>query len=144
MSRFVLLFHDCPSGRPRPSHWDLMLEQGEVLRTWALAHLPRDWAPLALRTDNAPKPADTNTVPAEPLGDHRLDFLQYEGPLSEGRGQVTRVGAGTFVTEHQSPDKWQARVAGEVVGGRITLSRPTADSNDWQLAYRPEGQGPGP
>ena len=35
MPRYVILQHDTPPGYPRPLHWDLMLEQGRTLRTWA-------------------------------------------------------------------------------------------------------------
>ena len=65
MSRFVILEHDYPV-----QHWDLMLEAGDVLRTWRLI---------------AP-PDKTQAVAAESLGDHRLAYLDYEGPVSGNRG----------------------------------------------------------
>ena len=43
MLRFVLLLHDCPHDKPRPTHCDLMFEAGDSLATWALATLPSDW-----------------------------------------------------------------------------------------------------
>jgi len=142
MPRFVLLFHACPGARPRPSHWDLMLERGEVLRTWALAQLPRDWAPLVATSANSPAPAHTNAVSAEPLGDHRPAYLEFEGPLSGSRGHVTRVEAGTFVIHEESPDRWEVIATGEVLRGRITLSRSAPGADRWQLAYWPAGSGP--
>ena len=43
MPRFVLLHHECPPGYVKPSHWDFMLEFGDVLWTWELRELPAGW-----------------------------------------------------------------------------------------------------
>ncbi len=75
MPRYVVLEHDHPH-----VHWDLMLEAGAVLRTWRLT---------------AP-PSPGEMIPAEAIGDHRLAYLDYEGPVSGGRGRVVRWDAGTF------------------------------------------------
>jgi hypothetical protein len=75
MPRYVVLEHDFPT-----RHWDFMLESGDVLKTWRLA---------------AP-PCPGTAVPAEPSFDHRPAYLDYEGPVSGGRGTVTRWDAGTF------------------------------------------------
>src|SRR5262245_61263436 len=75
MPAFVILEHDHPM-----LHWDLMLDMGEVLRTWRLACLPA-------------VPAD---IPAESLPDHRREYLMYEGPVSNNRGRVRRVVAGNW------------------------------------------------
>jgi len=40
MPRFVILRHEPPPGSRGTPHWDLMLESGDALRTWALAELP--------------------------------------------------------------------------------------------------------
>ena len=32
----------------------------------------------------------------EPLGEHRREYLTYEGPVSGGRGEVKRVAGGTY------------------------------------------------
>jgi len=74
MSRFAILAHDWPE-----PHFDLLLEAGPVLRAWRLRGEPGAAA-----------------VPAEPNADHRLLYLDYEGPVSGGRGTVTRWDAGTF------------------------------------------------
>lgn len=75
MPRYVILTHDHPF-----PHWDLMLEDGGVLRTWRL---------LA-------EPAAGQVVRAEQLADHRLAYLDYEGPVSGGRGSVARWDHGTY------------------------------------------------
>ena len=92
MPRFVLLYHECPAKYARASHWDLMLEVGESLRTWALLSCPTTGAAAQSYTASlfpACAAASTeNIVGAEPLGDHRRDYLEYEGPVSGQRGRV--------------------------------------------------------
>jgi hypothetical protein len=68
-------------------HWDLMLESGDVLHTWALAAEPAPNLPIA----------------AEQLPDHRLIYLDYEGPISGNRGTVTRWDAGRFEVLSETP-----------------------------------------
>jgi len=70
MPRYVILEHDAADGR----HWDFMLAGGEALATWALAERPDAAGPVAARS----------------LADHRVAYLDYEGPISGGRGSVTR------------------------------------------------------
>ncbi|MGL4552565.1 MAG: DNA polymerase ligase N-terminal domain-containing protein [Gemmataceae bacterium] len=96
MPRFVLLHHDHPS-----PHYDLMLEAGDALWTWRLA-----------------RPPGAVPQPAERIADHRQMYLDYDGPVSGGRGEVRRESAGTF--------EWVEREEGRVVvrlegGGALTL-----------------------
>ncbi len=102
MPRFAILFHDYPS-----PHWDLFLEAGPVLRSWRL--------PTALEPGIP--------VPAEATGDHRLAYLEYEGPVSGGRGSVTRVDAGSFLWDREEPDRLVVRLAGHRFRGLLNLSR---------------------
>jgi hypothetical protein len=114
MPRFSILAHD----HPLP-HWDLFLEAGDVLRSWRLV------APLAAGV----------IVPAEPTGDHRLLYLDYEGPVSADRGSVTRVDGGAFVWETDSPEQAVVRIAGMRFTGRLTLLRgPEA----WSCRFDPD------
>lgn len=75
MPRFVILAHDWPS-----PHFDLLLQVGDALKSWRLLADPRaaEW------------------VPAEANADHRLAYLDYEGPVSGGRGSVVRIDAGEY------------------------------------------------
>ncbi len=78
MARFVILEHDQPV-----LHWDFMLEVGPALKTWRLAKAPDksgEW------------------IEALPLGDHRVAYLDYEGPVSGGRGKVRRWDQGAYET----------------------------------------------
>jgi surface antigen len=108
MPRYVILEHDHPH-----LHWDFMIEAGGVLRTWRLAE----------------PPAPGRAVAAEPLPDHRLVYLDYEGPVSGGRGCVKRWDAGSC--------EWREDGGGVIVrlsGGRVTgTARLAPDGGKWTL-----------
>jgi DNA polymerase Ligase (LigD) len=98
--RFVVLEHDWPA-----VHWDLLLECGPVLKAWRLLS----------------EPGPGRAVPAEPNYDHRLLYLDYEGPLTGDRGRVRRWDAGTF--EGELADEWQVRLAGRRLSGSARMTR---------------------
>jgi hypothetical protein len=78
MPRYVILAHDWPT-----PHFDLLLEAGGVFKSWRL---------LA-------RPTPGTTVPATPNADHRLHYLDYEGPVGGDRGTVTRYASGEYEGE---------------------------------------------
>lgn len=110
MPRFVILEHDHPT-----LHWDFMLEAGDVLRTW--------------RLDAPPNPQ--RAVSAEPSFDHRLAYLDYQGPISGGRGVVHRWDAGSFTWLSEVPDAVTVQLHGERCRGVVEISA-------GRLAYRAE------
>src|SRR3954453_3790969 len=138
MPRFVLLYHDCPPTYERTSHWDFMLEVGDVLRTWSVEQLPRNWNVSWSRTfaacPHCPLLAPDNTVTAVKLNDHRLDYLELEGTLSGDRGNVIRVAAGTYLSEYNAPGNWRIVLASTDLSAHACLSRPEADGNQWTLS----------
>lgn len=117
MLRFVILEHDHPA-----LHWDFMLEAGEVLRTWRLAGTPEPGRVLA----------------AEPLPDHRRLYLDYEGPVSDGRGTVRRWDAGTFDVEAETDGRLVLRLRGGRGEGQAVLER--TEAGDWQFVFQPGGE----
>jgi hypothetical protein len=138
MPRFVLLYHECPPGYERPSHWDLMLEAGDWLRTWALAELPRAWQAAhaktcALRPD-CPALSSNATVEAQVLGKHRRAYLTFEGPLSGNRGAVTQIDAGSYTIVGAAPTELQIELAAEHVSGRVSLRESDRDRGVWILS----------
>jgi hypothetical protein len=99
--RFVILEHDHPL-----LHWDLMLEFGSVLRTWRLPAVPTDGAMLA-----------------EQIDDHRLVYLDYEGPVSGHRGRVKCWDRGTYQLEKAEPDSITLTVHGERLRAALSMIR---------------------
>lgn len=109
MPRFALLEHDRPH-----RHWDFFLEVGPVLKAWRLLS----------------EPAPGIDIPAEPIGDHRSIYLDYEGPLSGDRGSVRRWDGGTFEWVTAEPPVVQ--LWGVRFQGRVSLSRSAAGWR-WRL-----------
>jgi hypothetical protein len=48
----------------------------------------------------------TEPVAVERLGDHRRDYLDYQGPVSNDRGRVDRVAGGLFRFESRTDHRW--------------------------------------
>lgn len=105
MPRYVILEHDHPQ-----RHWDLMLESGDMLRTWRLP---------------APPTAE-ETVAAEESFLHRKMYLDYEGPVSSSRGTVVRWDHGSYTIELEESDRLCFRVHGQRLRGSAILERITA------------------
>lgn len=117
MPRFVVLRHECPPEFEKPSHWDFMLEFGAVLRTWEIMQLPKAWAPaLGERSKES-------SVQLVELPDHRLAYLEFEGPLSGNRGRVERCDAGTYELLHASTGRLEVRLRGQRLAGVVCLIR---------------------
>ncbi len=127
MPRYVLLRHDCPPDYRNGPHWDFMLEHDGALWTWSLAALPAAWCDQ-LQFDGDPSLA---TVPAIRLADHRLAFLEYEGPLSGNRGEVRRVAAGEFAWSVRDESRVELSFGVGMLGGQAILG--LIDAEHWQL-----------
>ena len=114
MPRYAILEHDWPE-----KHWDFMLETGPVLQTWKLTGAPK---------------ASVN-IQAEKSFDHRLTYLDYEGPVSGGRGSVSRWDSGSFETLIEQENRRVIRVQGKRLQGTVELvNRP---ETGWQFMFSP-------
>jgi len=112
MPRFVVLQHDSPDGL----HWDLMLETDELLATWNFGQTPDCSEPVTI---------------AE-LPDHRVEYLDYEGSISQGRGMVKRWDYGTYEIVRQSEHEWVLDVCGTKMIGRVSLCRSADEHRVWR------------
>ncbi len=129
MPRFVLLHHDWPT-----QHHDLMIENEGVLLTWRLM------VPL--------HPGEQHVYR---IADHRLVYLDYEGPVSGDRGHVRKVARGNCQFIKLELDQYQLELSGELHGTMQLLrdqsdliaskaSPPLAVSEDaipWRLVWMP-------
>ncbi|MDO4584095.1 MAG: hypothetical protein Q4D62_08340 [Planctomycetia bacterium] len=90
--RFTLLEHR----QGTEKHWDLLLEWPgeERLRTWQFEEHP--WE---------------STLPGKRIGDHRRIYLDYEGPISHGRGEVRQCGTGTYRVVAETERGWQVALS---------------------------------
>ncbi|MDG2384311.1 MAG: DNA polymerase ligase N-terminal domain-containing protein [Pirellulaceae bacterium] len=118
MPRFVLLRHELPNAydAPRDSHWDLMLEDGATLQTWAICQIP-----------------DVGCwVEALSLPPHRTEYLDYEGPVSNNRGEVTQWDHGDFDWLEKNETRVTIRLRGKRIQGEAILEQLSAD-HGWRF-----------
>jgi len=119
--RTVLLRHDLPDGS---HHFDWLLEldddESGPLTTF---RLPAPVHELAVG----------GRVSAERIADHRRRYLEYEGPISGGRGAVRRVQHGCITSIQQQEEVWALTV-------RWTADPPAEQS----LRIEFDQSGPGP
>jgi hypothetical protein len=140
MPRFVLLRHECPPPVGKSSHWDLMFEAGEGLVSWSLESLPAAWAlALEARTGDAASVVDAGGVVAIRLAEHRLAYLDYEGPVSGGRGEVSRVDRGDYRVVEVTDELFCVDVVGAALEGVVRLER--VEGARWALKLGVGGGG---
>ncbi|QDT01795.1 hypothetical protein K227x_01630 [Rubripirellula lacrimiformis] len=82
--RFVVLLHRVGTElqRTEHDHWDWMFQHGDVLRTWATSP-----------GFDLSKDVQSN---CQRIADHRLQYLDYQGPIRNDRGDVSQVITGTW------------------------------------------------
>ena len=115
-NQFVIQKHTKPGG----AHWDLMLQEGDLLQTW--------------RLDKEPKQLPEAQTKAEKIFDHPLKFLTYEGKVNEGRGSVKIADKGTCKITTQSDGKIEMELAGAILKGKFVLIHIT--ENRWQFGSK--------
>jgi hypothetical protein len=110
--RFVVLRHVDREG----THFDLMIESGERLATWKGGLPPESCQDAAWKCRR--------------IGDHRREYLEYEGPVSGDRGEVFRHDWGECVVEEFGATV-RVNIGGRKLSGQFDL-RQTADQG-WLL-----------
>ncbi len=75
---------------------------------------------------------------AHRLADHRMDYLDYQGPLSGGRGHVQSWDHGNYSVLSLASDSWQLHLQGERLVGRVSLSWLGEDVDDWRYCFVPD------
>jgi hypothetical protein len=116
--RFVILEHSGSAVYKPGIHWDLMLEVGSSLRTWELER----------------PPAEGIAIQATELAIHRLDYLDYEGPVSGNRGSVRRWDSGTYFL-NETPAELVIAIQGGRIGGKMLLQRDIHGGGMWSLRF---------
>jgi hypothetical protein len=96
-----------------------MLEWGESLRTWALAAEPANRAQLI----------------GKKLPDHRLAYLDYEGPVSDNRGCVTRVDRGTYEVVRENEQELTVRLSGDRLCTCVRIEPVPGDDQRFSFSF---------
>ena len=94
-----------PSIAVRTSHFDLLLQADEAALTWELPRLPMQG----------------ESLPVQRLADHRLHYLDYEGPLSDNRGQVVAWDRGRLIWQLRGDGRAQALLFGERLTAQLLI-----------------------
>ena len=127
MPKFVILEHTTKGQSPSDDsqvHWDLMFEVAAGLprelgrlSTWQVPCPPGDWfdGPVACRK----------------IFDHRPQYLTYEGPISQNRGQVRRLDGGSYAVLEISGQSWKVSIEGRFLKGIIYLQ--AQGREQWEL-----------
>jgi DNA ligase D-like protein (predicted 3'-phosphoesterase) len=125
-ARFVVQLHDATA-----LHFDLRLQIGDVLRSWAVPRGP-SLDPAVRRL-------------AVPVGDHSLDAGEFEGvheAQARGSGAVIIWDEGTVDVLRDEPDHLSFTLQGEKLSGRFGLTK--TDDRRWILVKaRDEHSRPG-
>lgn len=100
--RFVFLEHDFPT-----LHWDILLQQGNRLLGWRGDHQGHF----------------LNGGHVVQTSDHRLAYLDYEGPLTGQRGTVKRIDGGRLVWRRFENDEFIAEIQGDRWYGMLELKK---------------------
>jgi hypothetical protein len=126
------------SVRTADIHFDWMFESDQVLRTWSTA--PFDL--LDAETDIE--------IDCHPLADHRVDYLDFEGEISGGRGTVSPTLAGTYRLIQANNERFQVLLQWDDTQGESSAKveiyrsarpdvglRPDESCGCWRLRFSP-------
>ncbi|MCX7010182.1 MAG: hypothetical protein NTY53_23580 [Kiritimatiellaeota bacterium] len=114
--RFVLLRHEGHG----PNHFDFMIEDGHALATWQF-----DSSPTLLSPGGA--------LTCRRLAEHRSAYLDYEGPVSGGRGSVQREDSGACHIFSSSDSCWNFAIkSAQQLRGKFILRR-VGNTAAWTL-----------
>jgi hypothetical protein len=97
---------------------------------WLIAREPQGLEPLI--SFRLPRELDTlaigESMAIERIADHRPAYLAYEGPISGGRGEVTRLTRGTLRASESTPG-WRVEISWRQGEGEPS----TNETRDYQV-----------
>ena len=119
MGRTVLLRHELPDGS---AHYDWMIQRegenpGEL---------------ITFRVRERIDGGGVGAFSAERVGDHRGAYLEYEGPVSGGRGTVRRVATGEMAIARDGEAEFEC--AGRL-GDAVGRFRGRRRGQDWLFEF---------
>lgn len=118
---FVIHEHDASH-----LHWDLRLEIGEVLKSWAVPKDPKDINEGLRRL-------------AIQVEDHPITYATFEGVIPEGMygaGTVKIWDDGEFILETEKEDKLTFQLKGKIMNGKYVLIKTKYRDNSWLFFKR--------
>ncbi|MFG0245547.1 MAG: hypothetical protein ACF8MF_05785 [Phycisphaerales bacterium JB052] len=123
MAQTVVLLHTQPG---KPDHYDWLIDQPQLEKEHRL---------LTFRV--AARPDQHRTFIAEKAANHRAIYLHYQGPLTQDRGEVTRVACGT-IDDLRNDTHQITGIIDWGNGPESFLATPLATAaNQWQFRISP-------
>ena len=128
--RFVILHHRVGGAFERTDrdHFDWLFETGPTLTTFATAVVN------SMQTEF--------TIPCDRLPNHRIEYLDFEGPIPDrgelrNRGRVQRVVAGTFFTTRDTHQFFNATLTiEEILFGSTRLGKTIQPRQSSKIEFR--------
>jgi len=103
MPRFTISHH---AGAKEGDHFDLLLEQGDSLKTWRLENTAFQFPQTARQ-----------------IKDHRKLYLDFEGEIAGGRGTVKIWDTGTYLVDRWDDKHIRVALIGRQIRTRLRLDR---------------------
>jgi hypothetical protein len=100
----------------KDTHFDLMIDNGESLDTWQV------------HEDDLDRLIQGEAVSAELIEPHRRDYLEYEGPVSRGRGRVEIYDRGEYRIILSEESFLSLMLKGKKFIGKIEIKKITGKS----------------
>lgn len=116
MAGLFVILHHTGCG---PEHWDFMFEESDGLATWQCPVNPAELSP-------------GEGIMCHRLPEHRRAYLTYEGPISDGRGEVRRVEEGRYECLIRDERRRRVQLHGRVLNGLLELRQNQLDGG-WSL-----------
>jgi len=126
MAQTVVLLHQQPG---KPDHYDWLIDQPQLKTEHRL---------LTFRVTN--RPDQQRVFQAEKAPDHRAFYLNYEGPLTDRRGCVTRVLRGEVRDLEVNPNQVSCLVKWATVWLRIEALCTAPETQSWRIEATPTNQ----
>ncbi len=117
LARPVYVIHEHNATR---LHWDLRLEQDNVLKSWALPKLP-------------PQKIGEKRLAVQ-VDDHPIEYAMFEGQIPQGNygaGQVKIWDSGTFETIEKEVKKIVVNIKGKKLQGKYCLVHFKPNEKNW-------------
>jgi hypothetical protein len=104
-----------------------VLADGSWHFDWMLERALEAGGPLVTFRVNEALDALPQVFVAQSIGDHRREYLEYEGAVSGGRGAVVRVGRGSVEYLSVGADEWVVKLVWEGRGEGVYRGKGIGD-----------------
>ncbi len=98
-----------------------MIDNGEFLETWQI------------KEGDMGRLISEEPITAELIDPHRRDYLEYEGPVSQGRGRVEIYDTGEYTLINRKKTSLSLLLRGKRCNGTIIMQKTSGSS--WDIFF---------